>query len=86
MGRDSLNGIKLSDDEKRALREEIVAFYLDERDEEIGMIEQEQVMELFLEHLAPIVYNNALDDAKRWFGRQMENVESDYYMLYKEQR
>lgn len=86
MGRDSLNGIMLSDDEKRALREEIVAFYLDERDEEIGMIEQEQVMELFLEHLAPIVYNNALDDAKRWFGRQMENVESDYYMLYKEQR
>ena len=86
MGRDSLNGIKLSDDEKRALREEIVAFYLDERDEEIGMIEQEQVMELFLEHLAPIVYNKALDDAKRWFGRQMENVESDYYMLYKEQR
>ena len=47
------------------------------------MIEQIRSLELFEERMAPIVYNRALDDAKRWFGQAMENVESDYYGLYK---
>lgn len=47
------------------------------------MIEQIRSLELFEERMAPIVYNRALDDAKRWFSQAMENVESDYYGLYK---
>lgn len=76
--------IQLSDEQKKAIMEEIAAFYLDERDEEIGMIEQSQLLDLFLEQLAPIVYNKALDDAIGWYKRQQENIESDYYLLYKD--
>lgn len=65
------------------MQEEIKAFYLDVRGEEIGMIEQMHLMELFEEKLAPIIYNRALDDAKLWFGQMMENMDSDYYTLYK---
>lgn len=75
--------IKLSDREKEKMQEEIKAFYLDVRGEEIGMIEQMHLMELFEEKLAPIIYNRALDDAKLWFGQMMENMDSDYYTLYK---
>lgn len=75
--------IKLSEEQKKKLNEEIKAFYLDERDEEIGMIEQMQLLELFEEKLAPIIYNKALDDAKRWFSQMMDNLDSDYYALYK---
>ncbi len=81
--RDSLAQIKLSDQQKEALKEEIRAFYLDVRGEEIGMIQQMQLAELFEEKLAPIIYNRALDDAKRWFSQMMENLDSDYYTLYK---
>ncbi|WP_289291972.1 DUF2164 family protein [Sporofaciens musculi] len=84
--RQSLSQIKLSDVQKEKLKDEIKAFYLDVRGEEIGMIEQMQLLELFEEKLAPIIYNKALDDGKRWFGQMMENVESDYYTLYKEER
>lgn len=83
--RKTLSQIKLSDSQREKLKEEIAAFYLDERGEEIGMIEQLQVLELFEEKMAPIVYNRALEDAKRWFGLVMENAESDYYGLYKEE-
>lgn len=76
--------VQLSDEQKKEIKEEITAFYLDVRGDEIGIIEQQQIMDLFLENLAPIVYNKALDDAKRWFLRQMDNVDSDYYALYKE--
>ena len=75
--------IKLSDRQKEKMQEEIKAFYLDVRGEEIGIIEQMHLMELFEEKLAPIIYNRALDDAKLWFGQMMENMDSDYYALYK---
>ncbi len=81
--REPLCQIKLSELQKKKLNDEIKAFYLDQRGEEIGMIEQMQLLELFEQHLAPIIYNKALDDAKKWFSQMMENLDSDYYMLYK---
>ena len=75
--------IKLSDAQKKQLNDEIKAFYLDERGEEIGIIEQMQLLELFEQKMAPIIYNRALDDARQWFTQMMENVDSDYYTLYK---
>ena len=81
--REHLPQIKLSDSQREKLNEEIKALYLDERGEEIGMIEQMQLLELFEQKMAPIVYNKALDDARVWYGRMMDNVEADYYALYK---
>ena len=81
--REHLPQIKLSDSQREKLNEEIKAFYLDERGEEIGMIEQMQLLELFEQKMAPIVYNKALDDARVWYGRMMDNVEAEYYALYK---
>ena len=75
--------IQLSEEPKKALREEIRAYYLDQRGEDIGIILQEGLLDLFLEELAPIVYNKALDDAKLWFSRRMDDVEADFYELYK---
>ncbi len=77
--REYLPQIKLSDAQKKKLNEEIKAFYLDERGEEIGMLE------LFQQKMAPIVYNKALDDAKMWYRQMMENAEDDYYALYKDE-
>lgn len=81
--RESLSQIKLSDLQKEKLNSEIKAFYLDERGEEIGMIEQMQLLELFEQKMAPIIYNKALDDAKKWFTQMIDNLDSDYYVLYK---
>lgn len=82
---DFMSQIKLSDSQKEKLNAEIKAFYLDERGVEIGMIEQMQLLELFEQKLAPIIYNRALDDAKRWFSQMMDNLDADYYALYKKE-
>lgn len=84
MRRNSLASIKLNEEQKKKIKEEITEFYLDVRGEEIGIIEQQQMLELFMEHLAPIVYNKALDDARNWHRVQLDNMEADYYLLYKE--
>lgn len=81
--REHLSKIKLSEEQRKQLTAEIKAFYLDERGEEIGMIEQMQLLDLFEENMAPIIYNKALDDAKSWFSQSMDNLDCDYYLLYK---
>ncbi len=87
MIRKSLNEIiKLSDEQKKQLAQEVRAFYLDVRGEEIGIIEEQQIIDLFCEYMAPIVYNKALDDAQRFFKMQMDNLEADFYLLYKNMR
>ena len=73
-----------SGEEKKKILEEISAFYLDVRGEEIGIIERQQILELFLENLAPLVYNKALDDTFRWYQRMQENMEADFYSLYQD--
>ncbi len=83
--RESLSKIKLSDSQKEHLKTEIKSFYITERDEEIGIIEQMQLLDLFEEKLAPIIYNKALDDAKKWFAQMIDNLDSDYYTLYKDE-
>ena len=75
--------IRLSDKQKKQLASEIKAFYLDVRGEEIGVIEEQQLIDLFCEHLAPIIYNKALDDSMHWLKEQVGNMEEDYYLLYK---
>ena len=85
MKRSSLNQIiKLNDEQKKRLISEIRAFYLDVRGEEIGIIEEQQILDLFCEHMAPMIYNKALDDAQYWYKQQMENLSSDYYLLYRD--
>jgi len=85
MQRKSLTSvIQLTDEQKKKITDEIKAFYLDVRGDEIGIIEQQQLLDLFVEQLAPIVYNKALDDAQHWYRNLQSNMESDYYLLYKD--
>ena len=81
--RKSISAISLTDEEKKWFADEIKAFYLDERGEDIGIIEQQQLIDLFVEKLGPIIYDKGLDDARKWYQSQMENMESDYYLLYR---
>ena len=76
--------IQLTEDQKKSILKEIKEFYSDLRGEEIGIIEQQQLMELFLTHLAPIVYNKALDDTLNWYKHQQEAMESDFVLLYRD--
>lgn len=55
--RKMLTQIRLTDQQRERLNAEIKAFYLDERGEEIGVIEQMQLLDLFEQKLAPIIYN-----------------------------
>lgn len=73
----------LSKEEKKTLMEEIKYFFLEERNEKIGIIASEYVLNFFLNNLGKHIYNKGLDDARIWYENRMENLEADYYAMYK---
>ena len=81
--REMLYGIRLTEEQKRNMMKEIESFWLDEFDEQTGLIKQQAIFDFFMEQFAPNIYNRALDDAKAWCKRSMENMEDDYYSLYR---
>ncbi len=78
--------VSLTEDQKKNIMSEIHDFFDAEYGEDIGIIKQQRILELFLEQLAPKIYNKALDDAMLWYKRQQDNMEADFYALYKEGR
>lgn len=78
--------VHLSDEQKKYIMEAIHDFFDEEYGEDIGIIKQQRILELFMEQLAPMIYNKALDDAMMWYKRQQDNLEADFYALYKDGR
>ena len=75
--------INLSGEEKKQILEEIKYYFETERDEKLGIIASEGIYDLFMDTLGKHIYNKALDDAKLWYGKRMEDVEADFYTMYK---
>lgn len=78
--------IHLTDEQKKSMMEDIAYFFESEYDEQIGIIKQMRILEFFTEELAPVIYNKALDDMMVWYKRQQDNMESDFYSLYRDVR
>ena len=75
--------IELSKEEKRKLISEIQTFFHEERDEELGVIAAETVLDFMMENIGKYAYNKALDDAKGWFQQRLEDLYIDYSLMYK---
>ena len=74
----------IKEEDKKRMMEEIHYFFKEEHGMDLGYIGQEDIYNFFMETLGRYVYNNALDDARKFYHRQWENAESDFYALYKE--
>lgn len=66
----------------RALKA-IIAFFQDERGEEIGVIAAEEVLDFFLQDVAPEIYNRAVEDAKEAWRQNAEDGELALELLKK---
>ncbi len=70
--------------DKTRMCDEIAAFFKEEHDLELGVIGTGKILDFFQEILGERIYNKALDDAKQFYARYADNMETDYYALYKD--
>lgn len=76
----------LQEKDRAQMCDEIAAFFKEEHDLELGVIGTGRILDFFQETLGKHIYNKALDDAKQFYARYADNMETDYYALYKDVR
>lgn len=74
------------EDEKKQMIDEISYFFKEEYDLNLGIIGVDNVFDFFRELFGDRIYNMALDDAKRFYQKRAEDMDADYYALYKDVR
>lgn len=65
----------LTKEEKAKAVDSIIAYFLDERDEEIGIIAASNILDFFEQELAPKIYDKAVDDAKTVIKQELEEFD-----------
>ncbi|NTV44510.1 MAG: DUF2164 domain-containing protein [Candidatus Yonathbacteria bacterium] len=73
----------LSKEERTESLERIIAHFLDERDEELDIIGADEFLDMFLQRVAPYIYNKAIDDARAVLAQQSENTDFELSVLKK---
>ena len=71
----------LTEQEQSRAREWIADYFESERDEQLGVIASEAILDAFLETIGPVIYNRALADAKSWMTRRLADIEVDFEAL-----
>jgi uncharacterized protein (DUF2164 family) len=72
----------LSEERKRECINKIISFFENQRNETIGVVAAQEVLDFFIEAIAEDVYNKAIDDAKKLVTERFENIEVDLDLLF----
>lgn len=64
----------LSKEQRRATVDEIIGFFLSERNETIGVVAAENILDFFLQTAGSTIYNSAIDDVKPFLTKEFEDM------------
>lgn len=71
----------LSKSKRKPCIDEIITFFKQKRDEQIGVIAAEDILDFFLQDIGADIYNKGVEDSKELIKRQFENLEVDLDLL-----
>ena len=77
------NKIKIEKAKREKLVKEIQAYFIDNYEDEIGELKAELLIDFLVDKVGNEVYNQALADAKYWFKKKLDDLESDFFTLEK---
>ena len=76
----------LTDEERSRARDWLVSYFDVERDEQLGVIASDAILDAFLDAIGPVIYNRALTDAREWTTRRLADMEVDFEALRRSTR
>lgn len=72
---------RISETKRKSCVLEIVKFFEDERDEKIGMIAAEMILDLVLQSTSNEIYNKGIQDVKKELEKRFEDIKLDLELL-----
>jgi len=71
----------ISEEEKTKYLKEIIGFFRDERNEDIGFIAAEKVLEFFLQTTGEDIYKKAIEDVKYLIKERFDDLDIEMSIL-----
>ena len=71
--------IELEETRRARLVSNIQGFFLEEFDEDLSAFRAEQILDYFLGALGPQVYNQAVQDARRFMQDRLDDLDGEVY-------
>jgi uncharacterized protein (DUF2164 family) len=71
--------ITLDDDRRKKITKRLKSFFREHFDEELSDFRASQVLDFFLETLGPDVYNQAVQDARRFMQQKLDDLDGEVY-------
>ncbi len=68
---------KLTEERRQQSINEIITFFKESRDETIGVIAAEDVLDFFLQTVAKDIYNKGIDDSKKLLNDRLADLQVD---------
>jgi uncharacterized protein (DUF2164 family) len=66
--------IKISKENKEEMRNHIINYFSEERDEDLGDLASQLLLNFFIEELAPYVYNQGIEDAHVYVKDKVDDL------------
>ncbi len=71
--------VRLADERRAAILQALRGFCLETFDEELSDFRAERLLDFFVRVLGPPVYNQGVQDARKFLLEKLEDLESDLY-------
>ncbi|MCP3029765.1 DUF2164 domain-containing protein [Halobacillus sp. A1] len=71
----------LTKEQREYMVERIQTYFELERDEEIGTIASEQLLQFMIQELGPFMYNKGINDARQMVEQKVVNLDEDLLSL-----
>lgn len=71
--------IQLTDERKQDTVTALIQFYAEEFDEDLSRFQAERLLEFFTRQLGPAVYNQAIQDARKFLLQKLEDLDVEFH-------
>ena len=78
--RNSPTRIQLADERKAEILRQLTAMYAADFDERLTQFRAGKLLGFFLQHLGPAVYNQAIQDARKYMSDRLEDLDATFYV------
>lgn len=71
--------IKLDDDRKADILRRLTDMYAREFDAPLSAFRAQMLLDFFVQHLGPPVYNQAIQDARKFMSDRLDDLDATFY-------
>ena len=71
--------IQLTDERRERMLRSIKKYFAEALDQELGDLAAERLLEFFLKELGAPVYNQAIQDARKFLLSKLDDLEGEFY-------